>query len=516
MPSNNRVALSGSERVPMSGARAVGAADPTETMSVTVVVRRRAGKPNLQADRLPGERSYVSREEFAATHGARPDDLAAVASFAHSHDLTVVESHPARRSIVLSGTVRAFSAAFGVDLTCYEHAEGTYRGRTGSVHVPAELEPIIEGVFGLDDRPAAQPHFRPATATPAAKATFTPPQLAQLYNFPTQGTGQGQTIAIIELGGGYRTSDLKTYFKELAIPLPRVSAVSIDGGQNKPTVANSDDGEVMLDIEVAGAVAPGANIVVYFAPNTDQGFLDAITTAVHDTVNKPSVISISWGSAEARWTSQALTAFDQAFADAGHLGITVCAAAGDNGSADSVEDGAAHVDFPASSPHVLGCGGTALQATGGKITSEVVWNEGGGATGGGVSTVFPLPAWQSAAGISEAGRGVPDVAGDADPATGYLVRVDGQEFPIGGTSAVAPLWAGLIALINEQLGNSAGFLNPLLYSQPEEGAFHDITEGDNDVSGLGLYSAGPGWDPCTGWGSPDGAQLLAALTGKGK
>jgi kumamolisin len=178
-----------------------------------------------------------------------------------------------------------------------------------------------------------------------------------------------------------------------------------------------------------------------------------------------------------------------------------------------VKDGAAHVDFPASSPHVLGCGGTALQAKGGKITSEVVWNEGGGATGGGVSTVFPLPAWQSAAGISEAGRGV---AGDADPATGYLVRVDGQEFPIGGTSAVAPLWAGLIALINQQLGTSAGFLNPLLYSQPEEGAFRDITEGNNDVSGLGLYSADPGWDPCTSWGSPDGAQLLVALTGKGK
>jgi kumamolisin len=155
--SNNRVPLSGSERVPMSGARAVGAADPTETMSVTVVVRRRAGKPNLQAERLPGERSCVPREQFAATYGAHPDVLAAVASFAHSHDLTVVESHPARRSIVLSGTVSAFSAAFGVDLTCYEHAEGTYRGRTGSVHVPAELEPIIEGVFGLDDRPAAQP-----------------------------------------------------------------------------------------------------------------------------------------------------------------------------------------------------------------------------------------------------------------------------------------------------------------------------------------------------------------------
>jgi kumamolisin len=329
----------------------------------------------------------MPREEFAATYGAHPDDLAAVASFAHSHDLTVVESHPARRSIVLSGTVSAFSAAFGVDLTCYEHAEGTYRGRTGSVHVPAELEPIIEGVFGLDGRPAA--HFRRATATLAAKGTFTPPQLAQLYNFPTQGTGQGQAIAIIELGGGYRTGDLKTYFKELAIPLPHVSAVSVDGGQNKPTVSSSADGEVMLDIEVAGAVAPGAHIVVYFAPNTDQGFgRHHDSRARHGEQTVGDLHQLGFRRTELD-PPQALTAFDQAFADAGHLGVTVCAAAGDNGSADSVTDGAAHVDFPASSPHVLGCGGTALQAKGGKITSEVVWNEGGGATGGGVSTVFP-------------------------------------------------------------------------------------------------------------------------------
>jgi kumamolisin len=270
----------------------------------------------------------------------------------------------------------------------------------------------------------------------------------------------------------------------------------------------------MLDIEVAGAVAPGANIVVYFAPNTDQGFLDAITTAVHDTANAPSVISISWGSAEPNWSAQALAAFDQAFAEAGQVGVTVCVAAGDHGSADDITDGSAHVDFPASSPHVLGCGGTELEASNGQISSELVWNSGDVATGGGVSVVFPLPDYQSAAGVlNQSGRGVPDVAGDADPATGYLVRVDGQEFPIGGTSAVAPLWAALIALMNQQLGHPVGFLNPLLYTQPAAGTFHDITQGSNDVSGLGVYTSGPGWDPCTGQGSPDGQHLLAALTG---
>ncbi len=509
----NRVALRGSEREPMPGARAVEAADPTERISVTVIVRPKATAGNVNADRLPRERRYLRREEFAASHGAHPDDLAAVESFARAHGLTVVELHPARRSVVLSGTVGAFSAAFGVQLSRYEHATGSYRGRTGAVYIPAELAPVIAGVFGLDDRPQAQPHFRRGRGTQNA---FTPPEVAGLYDFPTQRTGQGQTIGIIELGGGYTTDDLQTYFTELGIPLPSVSAVSVDGAQNAPTGdPGGADSEVMLDIEVAGAVAPGANIVVYFAPNTDQGFLDAIATAIHDTANNPSVISISWGAGEPNWTAQALAAFDQAFADAGQLGVTVCAAAGDKGSADAITDGSPHVDFPASSPHVLGCGGTKLVASNDQISSEVVWNDGGDATGGGVSMVFALPDYQRAAGVPNGnGRGVPDVAGDADPATGYLIRVDGHEFTIGGTSAVAPLWAGLVALMNEQLGHPVGFLNPLLYQQPEAGTFHDITQGANDVSGLGVYTAGPGWDPCTGMGSPNGARLLAALAGQ--
>jgi kumamolisin len=273
----------------------------------------------------------------------------------------------------------------------------------------------------------------------------------------------------------------------------------------------------MLDIEVAAAIAPKAEIVVYFAPNTDKGFLDAITMATHDTTHKPSVISISWGAAEKNWTGQAMTSYDQAFQAAAALGITVCCAAGDNGSGDAEEDGLAHVDFPASSPFALGCGGTKLTGLGSAISSEVVWNEGpNSATGGGVSDSFPVPAYQSSTGIPQsvnpshkAGRGVPDVSGDADPATGYFVRVDGQEFVIGGTSAVAPLWAGLIALLNQKLGHPIGFLNPLLYgSLAGTGSFHDITSGNN-----GAYTAKKRWDPCTGWGTPDGAKLLHALGG---
>ncbi|MGD0623671.1 MAG: S53 family peptidase, partial [Thermodesulfobacteriota bacterium] len=318
--------------------------------------------------------------------------------------------------------------------------------------------------------------------------------------------------------------DLKAYFGQPGISMPVVKARSVDGGHNQPTGdPNGPDGEVMLDIEVAGAVASGAKIVVYFAPNTDAGFLDAITTAIHDTLNKPSVVSISWGAAESDWTNQAMQAMDNAFQDAAALGVTVCCAAGDNGSTDGINDGRLHVDFPASSPYALACGGTRLEGSGGTITKEIVWNEGvsGGATGGGVSDVFDLPEWQANADIPPSanpggriGRGVPDVAGDADPVTGYQVLVDGKQFTIGGTSAVAPLWAGLVALLNQKLGHSVGYLNPGIYGLlSSSGVFQDISAGNNDITGKnGPYPAHSGWDACTGWGSPDGAKLLSALS----
>ena len=275
----------------------------------------------------------------------------------------------------------------------------------------------------------------------------------------------------------------------------------------------------MLDIEVIGAIAPQANIAVYFAPNTDAGFLDAVTTAIHDTTNKPSVISISWGSAESTWTDQSMTAMDDAFQAAATLGVTICIASGDSGSSDGVTDGGDHVDFPASSPYALACGGTTLKAGKTAITSEVVWNDGsqGGAGGGGVSTFFALPTWQSDLQTTGADgatkpltkRGVPDVAGDADPETGYDVRIDGTDTVIGGTSAVAPLWSGLLARINQLAGKSVGYLQPVLYQNPQ--ALRDITQGNN-----GDFYASTGWDACTGLGSPNGqdvADLFTATSG---
>lgn len=526
MPSTpKRFTLAGSERQPMPSARSLGAARDDERFEVTVRVRAKAPPPGAAAaarddDQHPARRKVLSRAEHEAAHGADPAHLKQVADFAKAHGLAVVESSAARRSVVLSGDVKAMSAAFGVTLEQIEHDGGTYRGRTGSITLPAELEGVVEGVFGLDNRPQAEPHFVRQEGTrklsPMASSSFTPTALAKLYDFPTGLDGSGQCIGIIELGGGYRRADLNAYFAGLGLAPPKVKSVLVDHGHNHPTNANSADGEVMLDIEVAGAIAPKATIAVYFAPNTDQGFLDAITTAVHDSVNKPSVISISWGSAESNWSAQAMTQFDQAFQAAAAMGVTICAAAGDNGSGDGVGDGKPHVDFPASSPNVLGCGGTRLVAAGGSIQSETVWNEGShSAGGGGVSTFFPVPAYQSGAhvpplaGGTHKGRGVPDVAGDADPASGYQVRVDGQNLVFGGTSAVAPLWAGLIALMNQKLGHPLGWLNPALYGAlANQGLLNDITTGNN-----GAYAARPGWDACTGWGTPNGTRLLQALAG---
>jgi kumamolisin len=520
-----RVELPGSERSLLPGARKIGPSDPHERIQVTLFLRRGSSPKRFPAPAKTGslplsQRQHLSRAQFA--HGARPADIKKIRSFAADYGLKVVEASRPRRSVILSGTVAAFSRAFGVELNRYEHPGGTCRMRTGTIQIPAQLDGIVEGVFGLDNRPQAKPHFRilqNAAANPEALDTsYTAPQVAQAYNFPAGTDGSGQTIGILELSGGYNTADLNAYFRGLGISTPKITAVSVDGASNSPTGStDGPDGEVELDIEVAGAIAPAAQIAMYFAPNTDQGFLDALTTAVHDTNLKPSVVSISWGGPETSWTQQALSAFNSACEDASTIGVTILAASGDDGSSDGSSTNTPTVDFPASSPFVLGCGGTRLTISGTTISSEQAWNDlssGEGATGGGVSEFFALPSFQESSGVPKApngfvGRGVPDVAGDADPQTGYSVVVDGQQTVIGGTSAVAPLWAGLLARINQSLGTSLGYLNPLLYTANVESTLHDITSGNN-----GSYSAGPGWDACTGLGSPNGAALLQALMTK--
>ncbi len=530
------VPLSGSERSELPAARPAGELDLSTAITVTIIVRRRAEVPE---ELITGPETLTSAE-FAERYGSDPADVALATEVLARHGLTVTESRPESRRLEVNGTIAELSAAFGTTLTqvASPHPDGSgdvvHRYRSGGLSVPAELAGIVTAVLGLDNRPQARPQFRRFTAHPMAQRATAPDaapgltavpltalQVASFYKFPAGTDGSGQAIAIIELGGGYSRSDLDSYFSGLGLATPSVTAVGVDGGSNSP--GQPADGEVELDIEVAGAVAPSAAQFVYFAPNTDQGFVDAISEAVHATP-APIVVSISWGGAENTWAAQSRTAMDNAIADAAVLGVTVTVAAGDNGSSDDPNNpsGPVQCDFPASSPHALACGGTQLagDASTGTIASEVVWNEIAnkeGAGGGGVSAVFGLPSWQASAGVgdiagtSTPGRGVPDVAGNADPVTGYEVVVDGQRQPIGGTSAVAPLWAGLIARLAQATGKRFGLLQPLIYAGVTPGAaapgFNDIVQGNN-----GAYSAGPGWDACTGLGSPDGQALLTRLS----
>jgi kumamolisin len=518
----SRVSFPKSECKAHLGATDGGRTDSQRNISVSVIVKR---KNPLDLQEMSGR--HISQEEFSQKYAADPANFDQLRDFAHKHGLTVDEgaSSLARRTMVLRGPASKIESAFGVTLNDYEKEGQKFHSYSGTISMPREYAEPVEAVLGLDNHPIAKPHFRMLDSkkklSPAGQASFNPPQVAQLYNFPAGVNGAGQTIGILELGGGYNPNDLSSYFAGLGIAEPRVTAVSVDGATNSPNLPSTAgdpnaDGEVALDIEVAGSIAPGANIAVYFTTNTSQGFLDALTTAIHDTNNgPPSVISVSWGSPESNWTAQSMTAFDEACQSAAALGITITVASGDNGSSDGASGN--NVDFPASSPHVLGCGGTELIEANGMIQREVVWNDqpqGGGASGGGVSSVFTLPPWQMNANVppspnSGGGRGVPDVAGDASPETGYNVLFDGQSGVVGGTSAVAPLWAALIALLNQQRGSNIGFANLALYQNGEDG-FNDITKGNN-----GSFSAGPGWDCCTGLGSPNGiklSQIFAATT----
>jgi hypothetical protein len=544
---DNYKKLDGSERSPRYGAKLVGPADGNETLSVTIRVRRKAGAPILPdidhwIKTPPGKRQYISREDFAASYGASKEDLDKVSSFATANHLTVKEVSDARRVVEVSGTVDQMNKAFAVKLGMYKTANETYRGREGGIHLPQDLTGIIEGVFGLDNRRMARRHI-PITATAPEPQKITLPQagsldpvkVAGLYNFPPMPNAFTQTIGLLEFSDsnaglcGYRPSDITAYFTTNkgigpGYTTPALKDVLIDGSTNSP--GGGGDSEVALDIQVAGAVAQGAKIAVYFAPFTEKGWVDAITTIVHDTANAPSVLSISWAWTEFEafgsvlaWTQQAMQAVSTTFQEAAFMGMTVFVASGDNGSNCQIGDGKAHVYYPSSDPWITSCGGTSINNVSGSSFQEVTWND-NGITGGGISDCFNLPIWQSEANIpasvntnKRVGRGIPDIAGYAN---GYTIVLNGASSPgWWGTSETAPLYAGLTAVINGYMGRQVGYLNPTFYElakAPGQTVFRDINDnGSNAVSPAPGYKAGAGWDACTGLGSINGHALLAEL-----
>jgi kumamolisin len=573
--SESNIPIPGSYRPAVPQSKLIGKSNYKAEIKVSIYAKQKpasAGETSPKLDelnnKLPGERQYLSGKDFNAVFGADPRDLEKIAGWAKANKLEVLDSSVPKRRVLVQGTIGDICKAFGTELNEYEQpGRGRFRGRVGQLHVPTAMSEIVQGVFGLDTRPVGRPrnrrgNFEPvkveaivsknkgkrrdvAEAIPVSPFhdAFFPPTIAQLYDYPQTVDGTGQNVAVFAFNGGgspdprggYSLTSLKNYYENvLGGKVPTIKDVVVQGPGNDPgpdTQASSargdSTGEVMLDLCVVGSVAPGANIFVYFTEFTSQGWVDALQEAITDD-NNISVISISYGNPEddpqGAWTAMGVRLVNEAFQAASGKGITVCCASGDDGSSDQVARGA-HVDFPASSPFVLGVGGTKLVSSNGTppaIKSETTWNEtmqNEGATGGGISSVFTKPTYQDSVDVPPSsnpphnvGRGVPDVAAVADPATGVVVvRIDGQHLePIGGTSAAAPLWASLIARLNQGLKARCGFLNPILYGNALRGAFRDITVGNN-----GAYTAAQGWDACTGLGTPIGQELLRALSGTG-
>ena len=516
------LALDDHDRPPRAGEREVGRTDPTLEIMATIVLRRERVGETLKAN-------LSKTSEFAGAQGLR-----------------VLEISTAARSLSVAATVADFEKAFHVELMDVEHEGSSYRRFAAPPSLPPEMRDLIVGIFGLRGRPMrSRPRVHHANST---EPFWTARDLARAYHFPEEVNGAGQVIALLEFGGGFDTADLDAFFAAQGLTSPRVTVKSIAGAENQPCVADAvqlflqviegkrDQAacdpalleaaqgtiEVTLDVQIAGALAPGAELVVYMAPSTEDGIFQALSAAIHDENPRVDVITMSWGEPEPAVSLAQSNAITQLLEDAVARGITVCASSGDFGAYDDPQSKQICVNFPASSPLVLACGGTTVQRSEESIEKETAWNCGPhgmtAATGGGVSSRFARPEWQKtepmpAAPNGLAGRGVPDVAGVADPHNGCEILVKGIRCSAFGTSAVAPLWAALIARCNQAAGQRLGDVHTAFYQLAQSGSspFRTIDEGDN-----GYYRAAAGWNACTGLGTPHGAQLLDALRASAK
>ncbi len=482
-----------------------GATNPNDLIEVTITLSW------LQSvDEALKKGLRVTRDEFELQFVVPPERYQLVEEFALFNNMCVIETNKMRRSITLRAKVTDIERAFRVVLLNYQDNRGNiFYAREGQINVPVELVDITEGIMGLDNRPTSRTSTISLSNSSSCRKNskgYTPVEVAEAYCFPKGADGLGECIGIIELGGGYKKEDMDTYFSALSLKVPDISWISVNRAFNAPTRPESYDKEVAMNIQVAGAIAPGAKIIVYFAPNTEKGFFDAIATAIHDNVNRPSVISISWGAPEMSFTPRSLASYNEAFKIAALLGVTICAAAGNLGVRNGMTDGRYHVDFPASSPYVLSCGGTTLLINNGIIVSETAWEESEEwGSGGGISEYFLRPGYQDQTNIplsknisAFCGRGLPDVAANANPQTGYKVFVHGSYMIVGGTSSVAPLYAGLITLCNQMQGTKYGFLNPALYAGKYK--YRNIHRGTSIPGFRPIYKPAIHWNTCTGFG----------------
>ncbi len=473
-------------------------------------------------------------------------DLDAVLAFLHDAGLTPEVPSGARTVVHARGTAEAISRAFDVPFGSYAFPSGALPPVRGSriaaernPTIPASLAPIIRGVAGLNDLPAARlfpPPIAPRRSRVPPRAPgdargpgggYAPAAIRAAYGVPDRG-GDGERIGILEFGGGFATSDFETFCREFGFDAGACDEVSVSGAKNDYRGKTGDaDVEVALDMDWARAVAPGAALALLWVPNVDRGWVDFLATLIDaPAARRPTIVSISWGMTEDGFsTSRRYDQTRQLFLQSALLGVTFVSASGDAGAADELADapdfdGQRHVDFPSIIPEVTSVGGTKLLSETGGF-AERAWNDGDGrgATGGGFSRFVRVPEWQRRAlGKARAtGRGVPDVAAVASPDPGLSIRVRNAWTAAGGTSVAAPIWAGILAHANAARAAAGrprlGAANASLYAlAPGAGSpFLDVTEGDNGYEGVSGYEAAEGWDAATGLGSANAARLVRAL-----
>jgi kumamolisin len=530
------------------GALRAGQLDPEQLLDLTIVLAQKGPLPPLHVARPiesqpSGRTKFLSHTELQQAHGAVAHSVETVTEFANRHKLSLVEIAANRRSIRLSGKAAIIERAFKTKLEQFHHKEGTFFAPSQPLDLPDEWNGIVEVVLGLHNVPRAHPRRRSSLCCLEPSTQLH--GLANAYQFPKSLDGTGQTIGLIELGGGFYPEDIEEFCRRLGIRAPKITVVQVGSAGNQPanrqsvhhfldalsgsiSLAAGDlesdsfaaaqyTAEVTMDLEILAALAPGSHIVVYFASSDEQGLYHAINYAVHDEKNKPDVLSLSWGLPEHTVSEAEVHALERVLHEAAHLGISICASTGDDGAMNRSDDHTPSVNYPASSPYCLACGGTSGGIPEIDLDQEVVWNATHfgikGASGGGVSTRFPIPVWQQNAQVPAApggtsGRGIPDVAGLADPRFGCELLLAGRTFASAGTSAVAPMWAALIARINQALGSRSGHLHPHLYALAQQSlkGLRPVMKGNN-----GYYHAGHGWNACTGYGTPRGDALIEYL-----
>ena len=485
------------------------AANQQVTVGVSLTLRDAAGLAAFDtAVSTPGNAEYghyLTAAQFAAKYSPTQAQVSQVEQYLAAAGLKVTGVSGNRQVVDASGTASQVGSAFHTTLSNYTSGSKHYRTNDSAVSLPSSVSGLVQGVSGLDSRAVAHPQLvAPKVATPAATPSgYGPTQYDGAYRFNNVGEdGTGITVALWEFDG-YTAGDLSTYESQYGLSGPAATTVSVDGA-NYNSSPGDGQGEVELDSDIVRGVAQKASQLVYEAPNSNQGQIDMANLIVSQ--DKAQVISISWGGCEADQGTSEMTSTDNALSQAVAEGITVYSASGDSGSADC-QSGATGVDYPASSPYVSGAGGTTLTVSGTTWSSEKAWSD----SGGGVSTVYAKPSWQTSSGTK---RTVPDISGNADyPGSPYAIYIAGTWQPVGGTSCVAPLWSGFTALVDQKAKAAGkatmGLINPALYAAATanySANFHDITSGSN-----GGFSAGPGVDDVTGIGSPIGDTLANTL-----